>query len=792
MLTHLASISARRARFVLGLSLLCAIAGCAKDVPDATPDTQTAIDAGPELLAPADTSSASEDTLVDDGPRPAPYATDTTGHGLAGGCFAIDAAAPGKSTGRLLVASTDGARFAFTGTTLDTAARLTLEPTDLGTFLLRDAEGRFLAANKDGALERLAALESDVTRNEDGYVSPAVWALSPASAGRFGLRNVATGAWLGTTGTVTDTASAAAIAFYPTTGCVPFPELALNATGSIVKTTFPDGDLFGFVDAHEHLFTNLAFGAGGVFHGAPFHPLGVEHALGSCEPFHGKDGRRDLVGYFMGGGAFDPATAAAALLSGDTGAFNHHTDGYPDFVHWPGTTARATHQGLYHRWLERAWMGGLRLLVQHATTNEVLCQMSTGLGLQKPRLSCNEMVAVDRILDATRALERYIDAHAGGPGKGWFRIVTTPAEARKIIQQGKLAVVLGIETSTLFDCYVTERPGFPKCTSELVKAKLDTYRERGVRAIFPVHKFDNGFSAGDGHRGFIEIGNVANTGYYGNFTNVACPVQPDGYDHGAVTFGGLNQPRATFDGPPPLDASTFPKSPVEFLAPLLSKLTEPKLEGDYCQQTGLTPLGETLMHEMMLRGLIIEIDHMPRRSRVRAYELLHAANYPAAGTHQGDNDGDLYSLGGISNTNLPRCQRPDQLNVGHDFAARIARIKDHGGYPAQGVALDNNGFAPQAGPRFGKNAGCTAPQTKPIAYPFTSFAGDVTFSSPVSGKRTFDFNTEGMAHVGLLPELIQDARAMGMTDAELEPFFRSAEGYIRMWERAESRAKALK
>lgn len=48
-----------------------------------------------------------------------------------------------------------------------------------------------------------------------------------------------------------------------------------------------------------------------------------------------------------------------------------------------------------------------------------------------------------------------------------------------------------------------------------------------------------------------------------------------------------------------------------------------------------------------------------------------------------------------------------------------------------------------------------------------------------------------MIHIGLVPELVQDARNMGMSDADLEPLFRSAEGYIRMWERAEARAAAL-
>jgi hypothetical protein len=52
----------------------------------------------------------------------------------------------------------------------------------------------------------------------------------------------------------------------------------------------------------------------------------------------------------------------------------------------------------------------------------------------------------------------------------------------------------------------------------------------------------------------------------------------------------------------------------------------------------------------------------------------------------------------------------------------------------------------------------------------------VTFTPPRLGNRTVDFNTEGMLHIGLLPELIEDARRDGVSDAELEPLFRSAEG----------------
>jgi hypothetical protein len=60
------------------------------------------------------------------------------------------------------------------------------------------------------------------------------------------------------------------------------------------------------------------------------------------------------------------------------------------------------------------------------------------------------------------------------------------------------------------------------------------------------------------------------------------------------------------------------------------------------------------------------------------------------------------------------------------------------------------------------------------------------------GNRTLDFNTEGLVHIGLLPELIEDARRDAVSEADLEPLFRSAEGYIRMWERSEERGAALR
>jgi hypothetical protein len=48
-----------------------------------------------------------------------------------------------------------------------------------------------------------------------------------------------------------------------------------------------------------------------------------------------------------------------------------------------------------------------------------------------------------------------------------------------------------------------------------------------------------------------------------------------------------------------------------------------------------------------------------------------------------------------------------------------------------------------------------------------------------------------LVHIGLLPELLEDARRDAVSEDDLEPLFRSAEGYIRMWEKAEARSEAL-
>lgn len=716
-------------------------------------------------------------------------------HAFALGCFAVAV----DESPTFLAASAAGDRFESTAPSEETAARFFMKPADLGVYLLFDQGEQYLTSDgtellRTGELGSDTTLEGDAVVVDDLFESGAEWALSLSEndPSAFHLRHTSSGNYLLADGSLGSVDDAADVSFSAQDGCAPFPELTVDAEGEISPPEFDDGSLFGFVETHAHLFSNFAFGGGGIFHGGPFHRLGVEHALPDCTLVHGEDGRRDLLGF-----AFNDISDLAlddlvvALTTAMTPDFNHATEGYPTFTAWPDAHRSATHQVQYYKWLERAYLSGLRLLVQHATTNQALCDLIVGVGAQPARYSCNDMVAVDRIIEETYALERYIDAQEGGPGQGWFRIVTSPAEARQIIGDGKLAVVLGIETSNVFDCFLVPPDGFERCDEMTVLDKLDEYYERGVRVLFPVHKFDNAFSAGDGDKRIIDLGNFVQTGHFSNFGECDETV-PTVFDKGSLNFPGLNMPREVYDSPPPNDLSGFGEDPIATLLPFIGLLQGPPLEGDFCQQAGLTPLGEFMLAEIMSRGIVLEVDHMPRLSYKRAFEILVENDYPAAGTHGLNNNGLLYELGGVSKSNFGRCRSAtEQATMDDGFQERVQLMRDRGAFAAEGFGFDLNGFAGAPGPRFGENSVCDVEQTDPITYPFTSYAGDITFTEPRVGDRVLDFNTEGMVHLGLVAELIEDVRRDGVTDEELEPLFKSAEGYIRMWEKSEARGQAL-
>jgi len=244
--------------------------------------------------------------------------------------------------------------------------------------------------------------------------------------------------------------------FVPAEGCADYPEAETNVTGEPGRGATPFGEVSGMLDAHMHMMA-FEFLGGRVHCGRPWHPYGAPSALVDC-PDHEPGGA----------GAIGENT-----LSYGNPVGMHDTRGWPTLKDWPHH-ASLTHEQTYYKWVERSWRGGLRIFVNLLVDNEVLC---TAYPYKKN--SCNEMDGVRLQAKRLRELEGYIDAQSGGPGKGFFRIVKSPFEARRVINEGKLAVVMGIEVSKLFDCGVQD--GRPECSAEQIDQRLDEVHDLGVR-----------------------------------------------------------------------------------------------------------------------------------------------------------------------------------------------------------------------------------------------------------------------------------------------------------------------
>ncbi len=111
------------------------------------------------------------------------------------------------------------------------------------------------------------------------------------------------------------------------------------------------------------------------------------------------------------------------------------------------------------------------------------------------------------------------------------------------------------------------------------------------------------------------------------------------------------------------------------------------------------------------------------------------------------------------------------------------------------MGSDFNGIAGHIGPRFGSGAcgGNVAQRTlqeatkNRLTYPFT-LPGFGTFDRQVSGQRVFDFNTDGLADIGLLPDMVADLKNVGLNDVQLGRLFGSAQAYVDMWSKVRTLA----
>ena len=270
-------------------------------------------------------------------------------------------------------------------------------------------------------------------------------------------------------------------------GCTAFPEISTNVSGNPFAGVSGIQEVRGFIDAHTHGMA-FEFLGGEVHCGRPWSPYGVEAALRTAPTTSMTGGKGALM---------------EAFLSGKP---THDPVGWPTFKDWPAPELPDPRGHLLQ-------VDGALLARRPTAPGQPARREQQALrALPAQAQLCDDMDSIRLQAKQMRALQDYVDAQSGGPGKGWYRIVTTPDQARKVINAGKLAVVMGIETSVPFGC--TQKLGVPdlKCTRATIDRQLDEVRKMGVSQMELVNKFDNALSgvAGDeGSTGYLV--NSANT-----------------------------------------------------------------------------------------------------------------------------------------------------------------------------------------------------------------------------------------------------------------------------------------
>lgn len=373
----------------------------------------------------------------------------------------------------------------------------------------------------------------------------------------------------------------------------------------------------GWADLHAHPASHLSFGANasgekGIFWGKPGMALATSNPnvdMPACSPDKHGGYDDDVVRHLT-------QQTVIGTIDNITG-YTHGSNGAPSFANWPNSRS-LTHQQMHITMLKRAFDGGQRLMIASVTDNEFLSALWSKIGYnaagnQVPRHDPNF-----NIQSARRQLNFIKSLVAANPT--WMEIALTPADARRIITDNKMAIILSLEMDTLSPRQV-----------------MDLVQNDGVRHVIPIHLINNEMG---GSAVYTDAFNTANafvnsTRQTGNWNNLGS----DGYfgvRYDTKLSGRLGRPQTLIAEGANLvqGGAIWPRQVDDAIWGSLD-YDRPLSAGGHRNAQGLTPAGKTLLRDLAQRGVLIDIVHMGESSADTALNFASVNNYPVMNSHTG-------------------------------------------------------------------------------------------------------------------------------------------------------------
>lgn len=372
----------------------------------------------------------------------------------------------------------------------------------------------------------------------------------------------------------------------------------ITLTDPVTRTSYEvdeDAPVWGFADTHAHPANNLGFGKRLII-GKANAPLSETYSNDLCHNNHTTGGNGILNTPFIGGA--------------DVHKF---MDGWPNFIDFPKFDSK-THNQQNVEFLKRAWQGGLRLFSALAVNNMYLPSLALGPG--------NDGSPYDdesTILQQIQEIKNMAISQSS-----WMEIAYTAKDARRIILQGKLAVVLGVEMDNFGNFKTASfiwndnvNPANAKLVTlnetnadQLLEDKLNQYYNLGIRQITPMHYLSGVFGGAAVFRAELAMIQFA-------------------FNKNITVKSGLAKriPYSLKD-----DYSAKMMLAGNFPINYLNNIFGVDEVGNM-NALGITSIGQKLVTRSMNKGFIMDSEHMGYEMKEALFAMAAARNYPVMSSH---------------------------------------------------------------------------------------------------------------------------------------------------------------